>query len=147
ATRIAIGAGARRLVRQLFAEGLVLAVLGGLAGMLVATFGARVFVLVPDMPRFEHLVDGRAALFALVVTLVTTMGFALAPALQAARSDAGELLRAGVRGTARATPVRTVLLAVQFAASLALLGAGGLFVRSLRNVQGVDVGFDVWNSL
>ena len=43
--------------------------------------------------------------------------------------------------------MRTVLLAVQFAASLALLGAGGLFVRSLRNVQGVDVGFDVWNSL
>ncbi|AHG87820.1 permease [Gemmatirosa kalamazoonensis] len=147
ATRVALGAGGRRLVRQLLAEGLVLAVLGGAAGVLVAMLGARLFVLVPNMPRLEHLVDGRAALFALAVTLLTTMGFALAPAVQAARSDAGELLRAGVRGTARATPVRAVLLAVQFAASLALLGAGGLFVRSLRNVQGVDVGFDVWHSL
>ena len=91
--------------------------------------------------------DGRAALFAVGVTLLTTVGFALAPAVQAARADAGELLRAGTRGTSRATPVRTALLAVQFAASLALLGVGGLFVRSLQNVQGVDVGFALDRSL
>jgi predicted permease len=147
ATRMALGAGSARLVRQLFAEGLALAVLGGVAGMLVAAVGAKVFVLVPNMPALDGLVDGRAALFALGVTLLTTLGFALAPARQAARSDAGELLRAGARGTARSTPVRAALLAVQFAASLALLGVGGLFVRSLRNVRGVDVGFDAPHSL
>jgi len=147
ATRLALGAGTRRIVRQLFAEGLLLAVLGGALGLAVAVAGERLILLVPDMPALEHLLDARAALFALGATLLTTIGFALAPAVQAARSDAGMLLRAGVRGTARATPVRTVLLAVQFAASLALLGVGGLFVRSLRNVQAVDVGFPLERSI
>lgn len=143
ATRIALGAGRRRIVRQMLAEGLVLAAGGGALGMLIASFGARILLLIPHMPALDNLVDGRAALFALAATLVTTVGFAVAPALHAARGNAGELLRAGTRGTARATPIRAALLAVQFAASLALLGVGALFVRSLRNVQAVDVGFDI----
>ncbi len=141
ATRVALGAHRGRLVRQLLAEGLALAASGGALGVGVAIVGTRLLRLVPDMPPVERFVDGRALAFAAAVTLLTTLGFALVPAVHAARSDAGELLRAGVRGTARAAPVRTALLAVQFAASLALLGVGGLFVRSLRNAQGVDVGF------
>jgi predicted permease len=147
ATRMALGANSGRIVRQLLAEGLVLAGLGGALGVAIAMAGSRLILLLPEMPALERVVDARAALFALAATLITTIGFALAPAFQAARSDAGELLRAGVRGTARATPVRTALLAVQFAASLALLGVGALFVRSLQNVQAIDVGFDVRHSL
>jgi predicted permease len=142
ATRLAIGAGRRRVARQLFTEGVLLAVLGGTLGLVVAAAGARLFRLVPSMPAVERIVDARAIWFGVGVTLLTTLAFALAPALLGTRGGASALLRSGVRGTARRAPLRTALLVVQFAASLALLGAGGLFVRSLRNVGAVDVGFD-----
>jgi predicted permease len=142
ATRLAVGAGRARVARQLLAEGAVLAALGGALGLLVATWGAHAFRLVPGMPPADGLVDTRAALFGGGVTLLTTLGFALAPAVLATRGGAATLLRAGARGTARRAPLRAALLVVQFAASLALLGAGGLFVRSVRNVEGIDVGFD-----
>lgn len=148
ATRAAVGAGRGRLVRQLFAEGAVLAALGGTLGVVLAAAGARLFRLVPGMPAVEQLVDARAALFAVAVTVATTLLFALAPAVMAARASHGaELLRAGARQVAQRAPLRTALLAVQFAASLALLGAGGLFVRSLRNVRAVELGFDAERTL
>lgn len=148
ATRAAVGAGQRRLVRQLFAEGAVLAAAGGALGLVLAAVAARAFRLVPHMPPLDRLVDGRAAVFSLGVTVATTLVFALAPAVAAARAaDGAELLRAGARQVASRAPLRAVLLGVQFAASLALLGAGGLFVRSLRNVRAVDVGFDADRTL
>ena len=142
ATRLAVGAAAGRIVRQLFAEGVVLALLGGALGVALAAAAAPLVRLVPSMPAAARVVDARAALFALAATLLTTVAFALAPALSAARGDARVLLRAGARQTARSGPARAVLLGAQFAASLTLLGAGGLFVRSLQRVRGVDVGFD-----
>ena len=142
ATRLAIGAARARVARQLFTEGVLLAVLGGSLGLGVATVGARLFRLVPSMPAIERIVDSRAVWFGVAVTLLTTLGFALAPALLATRGGATALLRSGARGTARRAPLRAVLLVVQFAASLAMLGVGGLFVRSLRNVDAIDVGFD-----
>jgi len=148
ATRAAVGAGRGRLARQAFAEGIVLAAAGGTLGLGLATLGARLFLLVPGMPALDHLVDGRAALFAVGVTALTTLAFALAPAAAAARAgDGAELLRAGARQVARRAPLRTALLGIQFAASLALLGAGGLFLRSLRNVRAVDFGFDAERTL
>jgi predicted permease len=147
ATRLAIGAARGRVARQLFAEGLALALLGGALGLAVAAAGARLFQLVPSMPPIEGLIDARAVLFGGAVTLLTTLGFALAPALLATRGGAGELLRSGSRATTRRAPLRAALLVVQFAVSLALLGAGGLFVRSLRNVNAVDVGFDARRTL
>jgi predicted permease len=148
ATRAAVGAARGRLVRQLFAEGVVLAAAGGTLGLALAAGGARLFRRVPRMPAVEPLGDGRAALFAVAVTVATTLLFALAPAAMGARAgDGAELLRAGARQVAQRAPLRTALLAVQFAASLALLGAGGLFVRSLRNVEAVDVGFDARRTL
>ncbi|GJG88994.1 hypothetical protein tb265_41750 [Gemmatimonadetes bacterium T265] len=143
ATRAAVGAGRGRLVRQLLAEGLVLAAAGGAFGLALAALAARLFRLVPGVPAVDGLVGGRAAGFAVAVTAATTLLFALAPAVAAARAgDGAELLRSGARQLARGAPLRTALIGVQFAASLALLGAGGLFVRSLRNVRAVDLGFD-----
>ena len=142
ATRLAIGAARGRVARQLFTEGVLLAVLGGSLGLGVATVGAQLFRLVPSMPAIERIVDSRAVWFGVGVTLLTTLGFALAPAILATRGGAAALLRSGARGTARRAPLRAMLLIVQFAASLAMLGVGGLFVRSLRNVDRIDVGFD-----
>lgn len=147
ATRLAIGAGRGRVARQLVTEGALLAAAGGALGLGLASVASGLFRLVPDMPPVERLVDARAALFGGGVTLLTTLGFALAPAVLATRGGAATLLRSGVRGTAQRAPLRDVLLVVQFAASLALLGAGGLFVRSLRNVRAVDVGFDARRTL
>ncbi|GLC25443.1 ADOP family duplicated permease [Roseisolibacter agri] len=147
ATRLAIGAARARVARQLFAEGALLALIGGALGLALATAGARLYRLVPNMPPVDHLIDARAVWFGLGVTVLTTLGFALAPALLGTRDGARALLRTGVRGTARRAPLRATLLVVQFAASLALLGAGGLFVRSLRKVDAVDVGFDARHAL
>lgn len=147
ATRLAVGAAAGRIIRQLFVEGVVLAACGGLLGLALAAAAAPLLRFVPGLPASTRIVDTRAALFALGATVLTTVAFALAPAVAAARGDARVLLRAGARQTASSGHARAVLLGIQFAASLTLLGTGGLFVRSLRNVRAVNVGFDAERTL
>ncbi len=147
ATRLAVGASRGRVARQLFTEGIVLALLGGTLGVVVAVAGARLFRLVPSMPAIERIVDDRALWFGCGVTMLTTLAFALTPSVLATRGGSIALLRSGARGTARRRPLQAALLIVQFAAALAMLGVGGLFVRSLRNVDAIDVGFDAERTL
>jgi predicted permease len=151
AIRLSIGAGRWQLVGQLLTESCLLAVLGGLAGLLVARW--TLYLIASLLPleatrvaRFE--LDPTAALFAGVLTIGTGLLFGLFPALHATRADLASALKgqAGQPGGARsAARFRTSLATVQIALSMALLIAAGLFTRSLFNVSRVDLGIRVDN--
>ncbi|HEX2189802.1 MAG TPA: ADOP family duplicated permease, partial [Longimicrobiaceae bacterium] len=147
AVRLAIGAGRGRLVRQLVTESVLLFLVGGAAGLLLAlwlTEAAAAFQ--PALPMRFALdlgMDGRVLGFALLVTLATGVLFGLLPALQATRPDLVPALKDG--GQARhagRTRLRSGLVAAQIAMSLLLLVTAGLFVRTLQSALAVDPGFD-----
>jgi predicted permease len=148
AIRAALGAARGRLVRQLLAESLLLALLGGAAGVLVAWASvAGLRALGPgSVPRLaETTVDARILGFALVLSLCTGLLFGLLPALRASRADLGEVIKEGARGTAGG-PVRErlrgTLIVAEVALSFALLIGAGLLLRSLERLLAVDKGFD-----
>lgn len=147
ATRAALGASRGRIVRQLLAEGSLLALGGGVLGLVVAFLSLRLLPLIPNMIPLDHVLDVRALAAAFALTAVATLLFALAPAIAAARTDPASLLRSGGRGTAPLHRVSLFLLGAQFAASLVLLSATGLFVQSLARVRAVDLGFDAPRTL
>jgi predicted permease len=147
AVRIAIGASRWQLVRQLLAESIVLALLGGIAGLGFA-YGC-VQLLLGFVPRFGaqidlHVVpDVRLLAFTLSISMLTGILFGLAPALQATRPDLVPALKddaVGSRGGTRVT-LRRWLVVTQVALSLLLLVGAGLFVRTLQNLRNVDLGF------
>ena len=142
AVRLAMGATRARLVAQLLTESLVLAALGGAAGLALA-YGsvvaiAKLGLVNPDL-RFRPSLA--LAAFSIGITLVTGILFGLAPALRATRIDLAQASRdAGSQGRSRAR-LGKLLIAGQAALSLALLVGAGLFVRTLRNLESVDLGF------
>ena len=161
AVRLGIGAGRGRLLRQLLTESLLLAGLGGALGLLFAYWGSRFLLglLASGATDNQDLVldvaiDGRKLAFAAAVTLLTVVIFGLAPALQSTRLDlaaslkeGGSALGSGERGRRggaglRRLPLGRLLVAAQIGLSLVLLIGAGLFVRSLRNLMGVDAGFE-----
>ncbi|MDQ3427895.1 MAG: ABC transporter permease [Gemmatimonadota bacterium] len=148
ATRLAIGGSRARVVRQLLTEGLVLAVLGGSAGVLLSLWatdmlsGLRPPVPVPVVLDFT--IDSRILLFSLCATVLTTLASALVPALRATRLEAGAGLRMEAAGaTVRhgRFGLRDGLVIAQVAVSLVVLAAAGLFLTSLRNATRIDLGF------
>lgn len=146
AVRAAIGAGRERLIRQMLTESLVLAVCGGVLGVLVAVAAAPLAArLVPHTLPLADVpgVDWRMLVFAAVVTLATGIGFGAVPALRICRGATAGTLREGARvGPGRRTErVRTLLVTAQVAASVVLLAGAGLMIRALWNVQAVDPGF------
>ena len=147
AMRSALGAGRGRLVRQLLTESLVLAALGGAAGLVLAWFGTDLLVrLAPDgTPRIEEVaVDGRVLAFTLTLATLAGLAFGLVPALRVAGADLHDFLRDGARGavgTAGAR-LRSALVVGQVAAALVLLLGAGLLVRSAQNLATADLGFD-----
>jgi len=145
AVRAGLGAGRGGLVRMLLAESLVLAAAGGAAALALAAWSgalARGF-LVPDLPADTPILDPRLVAFTALAVAVTALLIGVVPALQASRTDLTESLKSGGRGaTQRGGRTRAALLAVQVALTLVLLVGAGLFVRSLRNVEHIDLGFD-----
>ena len=147
AVRVALGAGRGRVLRYLLAESVVIAVLGGVLGVILANWGVKLVAILgpPDLPRLDALrLDARAVVFALGTSLATVVLFGLAPALGASRSQARDWLRAGSRGATsdRArNRLRRALVVTEVALSLVLLVGAGLLVRSLTVLLNAEPGY------
>lgn len=147
AIRTALGAGRRRLLRQLLTESLVVALAGGAVGCLLAVWGAEVLVALSagSLPRTSEVsVDARVLLFALGISLATAVVSGLWPALRATDAADGEALREGHGATGlprRAAAVRRLLLVSELALTLVLLAGATLLLRSMTAVLRVNPGF------
>lgn len=153
AIRIALGAGRLRLIRQLLTESVLLALVSGAIGFLLALWGVDLLTaLAPDsIPRLDEVsADTRVLLFVLVVSLVVALAFGLVPAAQASKTDLNEALKEGGRGSAggmRGSRIRGALVISEVALSLMLLVGAGLMVKSFLKLQHVDPGLNVQNVL
>jgi putative ABC transport system permease protein len=152
AVRSALGASGGRLARQVLTESLVLAAIGGLAGVLVAYWGTAALIVAspPDLPRMEHVgVNGVVVGFAAAIAVLTGVFFGLAPALQARTASLGLVLREGGRGGTgdRVGRLRPLLITLQVALALVLLVGAGLLMRSFATLQATDPGFHTENVL
>ncbi len=152
AVRLALGAKRTRLVRQLLTESLLLAVLGGLAGLVVAYWTLRAIAAVrlpiPIQIDTSMALEPRVLVFTALLALVTGVIFGLAPALQASKADVVTVLKdeivpsaTGRRGLRSYFALRQVLVVLQVALSLIALVAAGLFLRSLQAQMRIDPGF------
>ncbi len=145
AIRAALGAGRGRLTAQLLAEGLVLAIIGGAVGLLVArvTLGTLIGWLPPEMPRLSAIrLDRMALAVGAGITLVLGVAIGLVPGLRERRSDLSNSLRGGKRLTGGRHLARAALVVAEVALALMLLVGAGLLGRSLLRLLAVDPGFD-----
>jgi putative ABC transport system permease protein len=146
AVRSALGASRRRLLFQLLTESLVLAAMGGVAGLLVAYWGVDLLLAVaPDsIPRIREVgVDPRVAAFAVVTTAFVGVLFGLIPALQSARAQVVDALKDGGRPGSARSGLRSALVVSEIALSLVLLIGAGLLLTSFARLRNVDPGIAV----
>jgi len=150
AIRLAAGAGRPRLIRQLLTESLLLALLGGLGGLLFAQWG--VSLLVAFLPRTNlpvalvgYAIDGLSLGGTLLLTLAAGLAFGLVPALQASQTNLNETLKEGGRasgGAASHHRLRHAFVVVEVALSLVLLVGAGLCLKGLRQAGTLDLGLN-----
>jgi putative ABC transport system permease protein len=153
AIRTALGASRLRLVRQLLTESIMLAVMGGGLGLLIAYWGIDLLIALSpsDVPRLGEIgLHGPVFAWTLLVSLLTGMLFGLAPALQASKPDLNEALKeSGGRGTGglKTSRLRSLLVVSEVALALVLLISAGLMIRSLLALQRTNPGFETKNLL
>ena len=151
--RLALGARRLRLVRQLLTESLLLACLGGACGILFAYWGKDLVlalrIMGGDELPLDLKLDHRVMAFTAAVTFFTGLLFGLAPALRSTRVDLTPALKENARhpGVVSRSLTGKALIIAQVALSLVLLIGAGLFIRTLRNLQGVELGFKRENAL
>ncbi|HXI92458.1 MAG TPA: ABC transporter permease [Blastocatellia bacterium] len=154
--RLALGASRRRVIRQLLTESVLISAIGGLTGLLAAswTLQALYHVLLarlPELPAFLNLeLDYRIFGFTLLVALIAGVAAGLAPALQASRPDLASALKdegSTLGQHLSQSRLRNGLIVTQIAMSLALLIGTGLLLRNLQRAQTIDVGFEPQNLL
>ena len=152
AVRQALGATRRRIVMQLLTESFLLACLGAALGTLLASRGLQLLITLDSqgsrtMPLFDLSPDHRVLAFTLLVSVLTALLFGIAPALRSTRIDLTPTLRDGhstSSASSRGALSRSLIVS-QIALSILLLASAGLFLRSLRNLTRVDLGFDPRN--
>jgi predicted permease len=154
--RLALGANRARLVRQLLTESMLLSIVGGGLGLLLAFWVTKLMegfipVLEYNIVSNFFALDSRALVFTLIVSLGTGLIFGLAPAWHSSNPELVPVLKGGAesarRKKRRGLGLRNVLVVAQVALSLVVLVCGGLFIKSFRKAQTMDPGFDNANGL
>ncbi len=153
AIRTALGAGRARLVRQILTESVLLSLLGGIFGLLLAAWGTALLAHYgpQDVPRLaDAQLNVEVFVFALGISLLTGLIFGAVPAIRAGNSSPGEALKEGSRGTTeglRHNKARSVLVIAEVALALMLLSSAGLLIRSLDRLNHTNAGYDQANVL
>lgn len=146
AVRMALGATRGRIVRQLLAESLLLALIGGTLGVLLAYWGLDLLKsLTNNLPRSSEIaMDGHSLAFSFLTVLITGVGFGVLPAWQASQVKRNEALNGGHHDTSapRTQRARKILMSVEIAMALTLLSGAGLLIHSYVRLQKVDLGFE-----
>jgi len=151
--RLAVGAGRWRLIRQLLTESLLLAGLGGVVGVLFAFWGKSALVAMADphtgiLPAgVDPSLNWRVLAFTIIVSLLTAVLFGLVPAWRATSLDLATALKQSKRHTGTVSRLSKGLVVTQVALSLLLLIGAGLFIRTMYNLQRVNLGFNQENLL
>lgn len=145
--RVALGADKERIVRQVLGESILLSMIGGAGGLILAVLGVKVFsVWAPEwLPRdLSVLVDSRVLLFAFGTCLLAGIAFGLVPAYRAVKTDVNEFLREGGRTTATVSSHRTrnALVVTEIALALVLLICAGLMINTLTRILRTTPGFN-----